>query len=179
MNLADHSFTSAIRRFCGNLLPQTLKRDKEDSFKDVPPDPTQNEIYLKVLRNVDFESVEFRLNEFLSKKGFKDEELRLPDFAAELGLSLHQASYYLNKNLKTTFTDFMNFNRLEEAKLLIFENGKKFNLLEVCYASGFNSLATFHRACRKFAKCTPKELRFEIIERKNEIRSISGYKNEI
>ncbi|AJR13506.1 helix-turn-helix domain-containing protein [Leptospira interrogans] len=124
-----------------------------------------------ILQNIDLERVEFKLNEFLAQKNYKDEEIRLPDFAAAIGLSTHQASYYLNKRLKTSFNDFINFNRIEEAKRLILIGNSRFTLLDIAFESGFNSITTFHRACLKFTGCSPKMLRKKILEIKASIQS--------
>uniref|UniRef100_UPI0007745C52 hypothetical protein n=1 Tax=Leptospira interrogans TaxID=173 RepID=UPI0007745C52 len=56
-----------------------------------------------LLEGINLEKVKTKLNHFLDSKGFIDEELRLPDFAADLGLSTHQASYYLNQYLNMSF----------------------------------------------------------------------------
>ncbi len=48
-----------------------------------------------ILRGIDLEKVQTKLNHFLDSKGFIDEEIKLPDFAEDLGLSTHQASHYL------------------------------------------------------------------------------------
>ncbi|EJP15622.1 putative membrane protein, partial [Leptospira interrogans str. FPW2026] len=67
-----------------------------------------------LLEGINLEKVKTKLNHFLDSKGFIDEELRLPDFAADLGLSTHQASYYLNQYLNMSFTDFLQFHRINE-----------------------------------------------------------------
>ncbi|EKR64797.1 hypothetical protein LEP1GSC036_2310, partial [Leptospira weilii str. 2006001853] len=62
-----------------------------------------------MLDGTDLEKVKIKLSQFITSKGFIDEELRLPDFAADLGLSTHQASYYLNQYLNQSYNDFLNF----------------------------------------------------------------------
>ncbi|WP_061248766.1 helix-turn-helix transcriptional regulator, partial [Leptospira noguchii] len=69
-----------------------------------------------LLDGIDLEKVKTKLNHFLDSKGFIDEELRLPDFATDLGLSTHQASYYLNQYLNMSFTEFLQFHRINEVK---------------------------------------------------------------
>ncbi|WP_416037092.1 helix-turn-helix domain-containing protein [Leptospira weilii] len=101
-----------------------------------------------LLEGVDLNSVEIKLNQFIISKGFKDEELRLPDFAADLGLSTHQASYYLNNYLSQSYTDFLNFHRINEVMIMM-KNKSNFNLLTIALECGFNSASSFHRACIK------------------------------
>ncbi|WP_229267158.1 hypothetical protein [Leptospira sp. mild_001] len=80
-------------------ITETLPDGKETQKNKYPP--------RNMLEGVDLEKVNTKLNHFLDSKGFIDEELRLPDFAADLGLSTHQASYYLNQYLNMSFTDFL------------------------------------------------------------------------
>ncbi|MDL5247346.1 helix-turn-helix domain-containing protein [Leptospira weilii] len=91
-----------------------------------------------------------------------DEELRLPDFAADLGLSTHQASYYLNQYLNQSYNDFLNFHRINEVMIMM-KNKSNFNLLNIALECGFNSASSFHRACIKFTGKSPRDLRNELL----------------
>ncbi|EKR98339.1 DNA-binding helix-turn-helix protein, partial [Leptospira mayottensis 200901122] len=102
-----------------------------------------------LLEGIDLNKVEIKLNHFLDSKGFIDEELRLPDFATDLGLTTHQASYYLNQYLNMRFTDFLQFHRINEVKDMIRINAN-YNLLNIALECGFNSASSFHRACVKY-----------------------------
>ncbi|EMM70927.1 DNA-binding helix-turn-helix protein, partial [Leptospira weilii str. 2006001855] len=99
-----------------------------------------------------------KLSQFITSKGFIDEELRLPDFAADLGLSTHQASYYLNQYLNQSYNDFLNFHRINEVMIMM-KNKSNFNLLTIAFECGFNSASSFHRACIKFTGKSPRDLR--------------------
>ncbi|WP_061235349.1 helix-turn-helix domain-containing protein [Leptospira weilii] len=114
-----------------------------------------------LLEGTDLEKVKIKLNQFITSKGFKDEELRLPDFAADLGLSTHQASRYLNKYLNKNYNDFLNFHRMNEVMIMI-RAQSNFNLLSIALECGFNSPSSFHRACIKFTGKSPRELRKHI-----------------
>ncbi|MBE8388557.1 AraC family transcriptional regulator, partial [Leptospira interrogans serovar Pomona] len=63
----------------------------------------QTEFTRNILEGVELDKIEERINSFLQVRGYADEELRLPDFASYLGLSTHQASYYLNKHMSMKF----------------------------------------------------------------------------
>ncbi|ALO26446.1 helix-turn-helix domain-containing protein [Leptospira borgpetersenii] len=115
-----------------------------------------------LLEGVDLNSVEIKLNQFITSKGFKDEELRLPDFATDLGLSTHQASYYLNNYLSKSYNDFLNFHRMNEVMTMI-RTQSNFNLLSIALECGFNSPSSFHRACIKFTGKSPRDLRKDIL----------------
>ncbi|WP_010572160.1 helix-turn-helix domain-containing protein [Leptospira kmetyi] len=159
--LTRSSFGITVRNFfkIGKILPSffepnsQLKNDLGGLGKE-----------RDLLQNVDLEEVKTNLEGFIERKEYKDEEMRLPDFAIYIGLTTHQASHYLNKHLKMSFADFMNFNRIEEAKRIIARSGDKLNLLDIAFESGFNSLSSFHRACRKFTGMSPKEIRYNLLD---------------
>ncbi|AXR60806.1 helix-turn-helix domain-containing protein [Leptospira mayottensis] len=115
-----------------------------------------------LLEGIDLEKVKMKLNHFLDSKGFIDEELRLPDFAIDLGLTTHQASYYLNQYLNMSFTDFLQFHRINEVKDMMCINAN-YNLLNIALECGFNSASSFHRACVKYTGKSPRDLRQELL----------------
>ncbi|WP_016757248.1 helix-turn-helix domain-containing protein [Leptospira santarosai] len=114
-----------------------------------------------VLDGIDLNKVEIKLNHFLAEKGFKDEELRLPDFAAYLGITTHQASKYLNKYLSMSYVDFLNYHRINEVMDMI-RIKSDYNLLNIALECGFNSASSFHRASIKFTGKSPRNLRKDI-----------------
>ncbi|QEH98284.1 helix-turn-helix domain-containing protein [Leptospira interrogans] len=132
---------------------ETIPEAKETQKNKYPP--------RNMLEGVDLEKVNTKLNHFLDSKGFIDEELRLPDFAADLGLSTHQASYYLNQYLNMSFADFLQFHRINEVKNMI-RIKLNYNLLTIALECGFNSASSFHRACIKFTGKSPRELKIYI-----------------
>ncbi|MFA4796397.1 helix-turn-helix domain-containing protein [Leptospira kirschneri] len=115
-----------------------------------------------LLEGINLEKVKIKLNHFLDSKGFIDEELRLPDFASGLGLSTHQASYYLNQYLNMSFTDFLQFHRINEVKNMM-RIKANYNLLNIAFECGFNSASSFHRACVKYTGKSPRDLRQELL----------------
>lgn len=99
-----------------------------------PSTQSKKEHSKNLLQNIDFNLIQIRLNEFLNK------DLRLPDLAIYIiGLSIHQASHYLNHELNISFKDFLNFNRLEKAKRIIHLKGKQTHLSDILLKSDFNS----------------------------------------
>ncbi|UOG57924.1 helix-turn-helix domain-containing protein [Leptospira noguchii] len=131
-----------------------IPEDKEPPKYKYPP--------RDLLEGIDLEKVKTKLNRFLDSKGFKDEEIRLPDFASGLGLSTHQASYYLNQYLNMSFTDFLQFHRINEVKNMM-RIKLNYNLLNIAFECGFNSASSFHRACVKFTGKSPRDLRQELL----------------
>ncbi|UML82341.1 helix-turn-helix domain-containing protein [Leptospira kirschneri] len=133
---------------------ETIPEIKETQKNKYPP--------RNMLEGVDLEKVNTKLNRFLDSKGFIDEELRLPDFASDLGLSTHQASYYLNQYLNMSFTDFLQFHRINEVKNMM-RIKLNYNLLNIAFECGFNSASSFHRACVKYTGKSPRDLRQELL----------------
>ncbi|WP_017862153.1 AraC family transcriptional regulator [Leptospira interrogans] len=136
---------------------------KEIELKTIPiPEVKEAETYKyqskELLVGIDLEKVNTKLNHFIDIKGFKDEELRLPDFAAALGLTVHRASKYLNVYLNTSFTDFLNYHRMIEV-IIYMEKKTDFNLLNIALECGFNSASSFHRACVKYTGKSPRDLK--------------------
>ncbi|MCG6194337.1 helix-turn-helix domain-containing protein [Leptospira sp. FAT2] len=117
-----------------------------------------------LVERLDIDRIETRIQKFVEDREYLDEEIRLSDFSAYIGVSLHQASYYLNNYKDLSFTDFLSFHRLEEAGKMI-QQRPEINLLEVALASGFNSPSSFRRACLKFAGKPPKEFRNHILQK--------------
>ncbi|WP_061296385.1 AraC family transcriptional regulator [Leptospira interrogans] len=148
---------------------------KEIELETIPiPEIKETETYKyqskELLVGIDLEKVNTKLNHFIDIKGFKEEEIRLPDFAAALGLTVHRASKYLNVYLNTSFTDFLNYHRMIEV-IIYMEKKTDFNLLNIALECGFNSASSFHRACVKFTGKSPKELKSYI--QSNEGSSLS------
>ncbi|UOG36273.1 helix-turn-helix domain-containing protein (plasmid) [Leptospira noguchii] len=131
-----------------------IPEDKEPQKYKYPP--------RDLLEGIDLEKVKTKLNRFLDSKGFIDEEIRLPDFASGLGLSTHQASYYLNQYLNMSFTEFLQFHRINEVKNMM-RIKLNYNLLNIAFECGFNSASSFHRACVKFTGKSPRDLRQELL----------------
>nr|WP_236712868.1 helix-turn-helix domain-containing protein [Leptospira interrogans] len=133
---------------------ETIPEVKETQKNKYPP--------RNILEGINLEKVKTKLNHFLDSKGFIDEELRLPDFASGLGLSTHQASYYLNQYLNMSFTDFLQFHRINEVKNMM-RIKLNYNLLNIAFECGFNSASSFHRACVKYTGKSPRDLRQELL----------------
>ncbi|WP_061219561.1 helix-turn-helix domain-containing protein [Leptospira weilii] len=132
----------------------------------IEPEEDQTKSTRNILEGVELDKIEERINSFLQVRGYADEELRLPDFASYLGLSTHQASYYLNKHMSMKFADFLNMNRIEDVKRNL-RDKSHMNLLQVALECGFNSASSFHRACVKFTGKSPREFKKQLINSQN------------
>ncbi|TGJ98345.1 AraC family transcriptional regulator [Leptospira langatensis] len=116
---------------------------------------------LNILYGIDLIQMENKIQKFIDEKVFLHEELRLQDFSAYVGVTLHQVSYYLNKYKKISYTDFINKLRIQEAYQKILQNANK-NLIDIGLECGFNSDSSFRRACIRFTGLSPKKLKKEI-----------------
>lgn len=100
-----------------------------------------------------------RLHNFmLERQLFLDPELSLANLSEQLVLPQRELSELLNQKLGVRFFDFINSYRIEHAKSLLLENPKS-SVLEVLYASGFNSKSSFNTAFKKHTGTTPTAFR--------------------
>lgn len=85
------------------------------------------------------------------------EKLTVPEAARRAGLTPNAFCRYFKRQTRRTFTEFVNELRVTEACRLLRET--RGTVAEICYASGFSSLAHFHHEFRKRIKCPPRSLR--------------------
>jgi AraC-like DNA-binding protein len=98
------------------------------------------------------------------EKVFADEELTLPALADELGISPHQLSEILNREIGKNFNTFINEYRVKEAKELLVEQPGR-SILSVGVAAGFNSGTTFNTVFGKITGMTPGRYRKIMLEK--------------
>ncbi|TGJ99553.1 AraC family transcriptional regulator [Leptospira semungkisensis] len=146
-----------ISRIYGYEGPREIIQDYSDELQASSSERDD----LNILYGIDLIQVENKIQRFIDEKVFLQEELRLQDFSAYVGVTLHQISYYLNKYKKISYTDFINKLRIQEAYQKILQNANK-NLIEIGLECGFNSDSSFRRACIRFTGLSPKKLKKEI-----------------
>lgn len=111
------------------------------------------------LGGVDLDNTAQRIrNLMVTDRMFLREELGLPELARAANLSPHQLSEYLNQRLEKNFYTFLNEYRVEEACRQLVENPER-TVLEVAFASGFNSRTSFNVAFAKITGVTPVQYR--------------------
>ena len=96
-------------------------------------------------------------------------DLSLTDLAGKLGISPHNLSQLLNKELGLTFYDFINRARIRRACELLSDTDS--TVLEVAFDSGFNNKASFYTAFRQQMDATPSAYR---LAAKNKLQSSSA-----
>ena len=87
-----------------------------------------------------------------------DPALTLGALGARLGLSDKELSYVLNAGLGTSYADYVNGLRVEEARQRLAADAEA-PVLAVGLASGFGSKATFNRAFKRIVGTTPTQYR--------------------
>jgi AraC-like DNA-binding protein len=104
-----------------------------------------------------------RLDAFMAgEKPYLQFNLTLAELASSLGYRERELSEYINTCYRTTFQDFLNQYRIEEAKKLLAPGSdNRKTILEIAYESGFNSKSAFNHAFRKHTQTTPSNFRKE------------------
>ncbi|MEH0154552.1 helix-turn-helix domain-containing protein [Limibacter armeniacum] len=87
---------------------------------------------------------------------YLESELTLADLADKTGISKHNLTEVLNKQLGKTFYQFVNEYRIEEAKKQM-ASDKHDNLLQLALACGFNSKSTFNTYFKKIEGVPPSK----------------------
>ena len=112
-----------------------------------------------LLDDSDVQKIKKNLDILISReKVYKDEDLNIVKLAVLVDVSHHKLSEYLNNHLDQNFSDFINFNRIEEAKSLLM-NEPEMKILDICYDIGYNSPSAFYKAFKNFTGVIPKEWR--------------------
>ncbi len=104
------------------------------------------------MKSIDLTS---RLVEYLSKNFLLP--LSLEDVAKALGVSRYHVSHVFSGRLKTSFSDYLNFLRLNFACELLQTTGK--SISEISLDAGFSSQRTFNRAFRDRFGLSPRQYR--------------------
>lgn len=99
----------------------------------------------------------------IEKALYKNPNLSLKDVSAEINISSHQLSQFLNNNLGKNFTSFVNEFRIHNACEIITSNDK-LTLESVGYDVGFNSKSTFFAAFKKHTGTTPLNYQIQALQ---------------
>ena len=101
-------------------------------------------------------ALEIRLGGLMeSEKPYLNPSLKQTDLAEALGVSSHILSQILTQGLQTSFSDYVNRYRVEEAKRRLQDLSRNETVMGVALDAGFNSSASFYRAFKKHSGLTP------------------------
>ncbi len=93
----------------------------------------------------------------VKEKLWSDPDLDLRGLAEKTGYTYHNLSQAINQTTGLNYHAFMNRYRIEEACRLLLET--EMIILDIAFASGFNSKATFNTVFKKEKNCTPTQFR--------------------
>ena len=91
---------------------------------------------------------------------FKNPNLKLLDVAKRMNVSQHKLSQFLNDNLGTSFSSFINQKRIDNAIQILGENNR-ITLEAIGYESGFSTKSVFYSTFKKVTGKTPSSFRKE------------------
>ena len=92
-----------------------------------------------------------------SQQLFRKKGLLITDVAKLTGSNRTYVSNYLNKELNTSFSDFINTYRVEYAKSLLTSKDPIYSTFEIFEMSGFTNEVSFYRIFKKHTGLTPKQ----------------------
>jgi ligand-binding sensor domain-containing protein/AraC-like DNA-binding protein len=121
--------------------------DKREKYKDSTLNPQFAEVCIK------------RLNYLVeNEKIYLDETISLQLLAEKLNIQPYQLSQLLNEKMDQSFSDFINYHRIEEAKKILADSkGAEKKNTAVAFDIGFNSMTAFYKAFKKFTGMTPSQ----------------------
>ncbi|SEW52765.1 helix-turn-helix domain-containing protein [Chitinophaga arvensicola] len=91
---------------------------------------------------------------------YRDGDLTLPQLARKMDLSIHEASWLLNKGYHQNFYQYINHYRIEQAKVLLHTTDyDHLSILGIAFEAGFNSKTTFNTVFKKTTGMSPREYR--------------------
>jgi AraC-like DNA-binding protein len=94
------------------------------------------------------------------ERGIAVQQLHLERFAEQVGIKPRELSTIINDHYQQNFFEFINSQRVEEAKrLLAAPECAGDTVLDILYKSGFNSQSAFHRFFKRMVGMTPSEYR--------------------
>lgn len=104
------------------------------------------------------ECLQLVLRHMQQDKLFLDGELTLKKLAAKVGANTSYLSQVINEQLGMGFSDFVNHFRIEEAKKIMLADDKnEWDVIDICFEVGFNSLSSFYRIFKVHSGTTPVE----------------------
>lgn len=102
-------------------------------------------------------------NYVIESQCYRDPEVSRDFLAAEIGTNREYMTRAIQENVNKTFTEYINYHRLEYARQLLIEN-IDLSIEYIYLESGFNTKSTFYRLFKQKYDLTPNELRRIAIE---------------
>jgi len=94
------------------------------------------------------------------KKPYLDCDLTLRELATQVGISYHQASQVINRQMNQRFFSFVNDYRIELAKNMMVDPATRdMPIVELALEVGFKSKSSFYDAFKKVTQMTPTQFK--------------------
>jgi AraC-like DNA-binding protein len=127
----------------------SLSKEEKKKYKKSALSDDAAEIYLDKL-----------LKYMQDHKPYLNSNITLPELAQHISISIHHLSQVINDRLQQNFFEFINKYRVQEAKNLLTDPGKKYlTIAAIGYESGFNSNSSFNAVFKKYTGQTPSQYR--------------------
>jgi AraC-like DNA-binding protein len=147
-------FYASMIAYKGLKIPHVVLSLEEDPYKSSALTTDDRTGMLKKLERV-----------MLEEKPYLDPQITLSSLARLCNIPAHHLSQILNIDLKQNFYTYINLLRIEEAKKMLEDPGKRtITILEVLYDAGFNSKSVFNTAFKKHTGMTPTAYRQSVME---------------
>jgi AraC-like DNA-binding protein len=110
------------------------------------------------LNGLDVESVSSRLDALMHQSKIFKEKITLENLSLRLGIRPHQLSEILNSHMNTTFSAYINDQKVAESVRLL-ETRSDLRIIEISLDVGYNSLSVFYQEFKKRRGVSPAEYR--------------------
>jgi AraC-like DNA-binding protein len=113
------------------------------------------------LKLTELEALKVKLNDLMQREQlYRDGDLNLPQLARKMDISIHEASWLLNKGYSQNFYQYINQHRVDRAKVLLLATDyNHLSILGIAFEAGFNSKTTFNTVFKKTMGMSPREYR--------------------
>ena len=144
---------------CALFLRAAQANDPSDDERQAGEVERQRKYARAALGDDDAARLAARLQRTMAEGGLhRNSLLSLSDVARAIAVPEHRLSQLLNVHLGTSFFDYVNGWRVNEAKSLLAEPSTR-TVLDIALAVGFNARSTFYTAFKKQEGVTPKAYR--------------------
>lgn len=130
---------------------------RPDTLRDIEREISERREIRSRIANIDERRLSESLERLMSdERAFLDPDIRLADLSEKLGITSHQLSEFINTRFSRTFNQYVNQYRVAYAcSSLEADNARP--IIEIAYASGFNSKSAFNTAFKSHTGMTPSD----------------------